>query len=379
MKISVLGGGPSGLYFAYLARRRLGAVEIDVYERNASDATFGFGVVLAGRGMNNLKAADAESFAAIEGLSRTLRHQQIVLDGEAVHVEGQDYGGAIGRLKLLDRLQDLCRQSGVRLHHKVEIEDPAVLDDADLVVGADGANSMLRAAHSEAFGTSAYYLTNRFAWFGAEVESDCPSLSFRNVPGGAFCAHFYPYAERMCTFVLECDAGAWEGCGFEAMDDDERRRFCETLYRDELQGQPLISNNSNWRQFRVVQNRSWTHGHRVLIGDAVRTAHFSIGSGTRIAMEDAVALVDALAAGGPVAAALDRFVAVRRPVAEKLTDAARDSFTWYEEMAQRMAGRTPYDFAYDYLTRTGRVDHDRLKRDYPGFAAAYDSRRRLAS
>lgn len=371
MKINIIGGGPSGLYFAYLARKRLRDVDVHVHERNAPDATFGFGVVLAGAGLAKLAAADAASFERLTGITKALGNQEIILDGRAVSIEGQAYGGAVERLRLLTLLNELCAEVGVTVTHHDDIRDPAALDDADLVIGADGANSTLRAASAAAFGTQGSELSNAFAWYGAERRHDRPTLSFRSAGGGAFCAHYYPYTNSMCTFVMECDRAAWDGCGFGAMSDDERKAFVEQLYVNDLHGQPLISNKSEWRNFQPVWNERWTHGHRVLIGDAVRRAHFSIGSGTRIAMEDSIALVSALEGMRDIPAALAAYVASRKPAADILIGAARESYTWYEDMGRHMAAaKGPYEFAYGYLTRTSRVDAARVATDYPNFMTA---------
>lgn len=380
MKINILGGGPSGLYFAYLARKRLGDVEIHVHERNAPDATFGFGVVLAGAGLARLRAADAESYARIDGITRKLGNQEIILNGRAASIAGPDYGGAVERLKILNLLQTLCAEVGVRVTYHDDIADPKALEDADLLIGADGANSTLRRAYADEFGTHSSQLSNAFAWYGAERLHDRPTLSFRNAGGGAFCAHYYPYTDRMCTFVMECDKAAWDGCGFTALTDDQRKAFVEELFAEDLQGARLISNKSEWRNFQPISNDNWTYGHRVLIGDAVRRAHFSIGSGTRIAMEDAVALVSALAGTDSVAAALPAYVVARKPAADILISAARESYTWYEDMGRHMAGNaSPHAFAFDYLTRTSRVDAARVAADHPDFMRAYEAEQQGAA
>ncbi|WP_185804006.1 FAD-dependent monooxygenase [Pontivivens nitratireducens] len=372
MKINVLGGGPAGLYLAYLARKRIPGCEVHVHERNAADATFGFGVVLAGRGMAKLEAADVESFERIKAISRMLGHQRIILNGEAIEIEGAEYGGAVERLKLLNVLQTLCEEQGVRISYHDDVTDPTLLEEADLVVGADGANSTLRNAYNEEFGTYSSSLTNAFSWYGAECDGNGPTLSFRTAGKGAFCAHYYPYTDTMCTFVMECDIAAWQSCGFEEKSDDERQAFCEELFQEDLGGRKLISNNSVWRNFEPVGNRNWVHGHRVLIGDAVRRAHFSIGSGTRIAMEDSIALVDAIAECQDIPSALETYVARRKPKADNLLSAARESYTWYEDMAKRMAGKPVHDFALDYLTRTSNMDVARATVEYPGFMAQLD-------
>jgi len=372
MKINVLGGGPAGLYFALLARKQLGDVEVNVHERNAPDATFGFGVVLAGAGLAKLRAADAESFVRIEAISHPLNNQDIFLNGAGVTVHGPDYGGAVARLELLRVLQVLCRDAGVTLTFCSDIVDPVTLEDADLIVGADGANSVLRERYAAEFGTEKSLLTNSFAWYGAALEHDRPTLSFRHDRGGAFVAHYYPYAKGMCTFVMECDRGAWDDSGFAGMTDDQRTAYVEELFYDDLKGHSLISNKSEWRNFVPTSNRNWTHGHRVLIGDALRRAHFSIGSGTRIAMEDSIALVQSLReCNNEVARALPRFVSARR-TNDQLTSAARESYVWYEEMARHMSSaQSPRAFVFDFLTRTNRVDTARAELLYPEFMAEY--------
>ena len=376
MKINVLGGGPAGLYFAYLARKRLGAVEVHVHERNAPDATYGFGVVLAGAGLAKLRDADADSYARITAISEPLSNQDILLDGAAVTVSGPDYGGAVGRLELLCVLQELCRENGVQVTHHDDVQNPDLLDDCDLVVGADGANSVLRERHAAEFGTRKGMLTNSFAWYGVLMDHDRPTLSFRHACGGAFVAHYYPYGKGMCTIVVECDRAAWEGAGFATMTEDQRKSYSEALFSEELHGRPLISNKSEWRNFIPTTNENWSVGHRVLIGDALRRAHFSIGSGTRIAMEDSIALVQALVpVPGDMPAALAQFRA-ERGRNDLLTQAARESYMWYEDMAAHMsAAASPRAFVFDYLTRTSRVDEARAAALYPKFMAELQAER----
>jgi len=336
--------------------------------------------VLAGRGLARLEAADAESYARIKDIIYPLQNQDIRLNGQTATIEGADYGGAVARLELLDVLQGLCRDAGVTLRFETDVTDPAVLDDADLVVGADGANSTLRAHHPEAFGTGSSQLTNAFAWYGAPLSHDRPTLSFRNAGEGAFCAHYYPYREGMSTFVMECDRAAWDSLDFAGMTEEARQAFVEELYADDLQGARLISNKSEWRNFEPIWNARWTHGHRVLIGDAVRRAHFSIGSGTRIAMEDSIALADTLAGTSDVEAALAAYVAQRKPSADKLIGAARESYGWYEEMGAHMArADSARAFAFDYLTRTSRVDPERVAADHPRFMEALRAERQEAT
>lgn len=374
MKINVLGGGPSGLYFAYLARKGLRDVNINVFERNAPDATFGFGVVLAGAGLARLEKADSDSYNRLTQISKRLGNQEIILNGQSVQIGGQVYGVAVERIRLLNVLQELCHQVGVNVTYHKNVIDPKELEDADLVVGADGAHSTLRQTYEQEFGTHSSQLSNAFAWYGAKLLHDRPTLSFRNAGGGAFCAHYYPYTDEMCTFVMECDRDAWNGCGFDKMTDDDRQDFVQDLFKEDLKGTALVSNKSEWRNFHPISNENWIYGKRVLIGDAVRRAHFSIGSGTRIAMEDSIALVQALAGSSDVPTALQAYVNARKPAANKLLNAARESYIWYEDMGKHMEAGGPYAFAFDYLTRTSRVDEKRVAEDFPEFMKAFEAK-----
>jgi 2-polyprenyl-6-methoxyphenol hydroxylase-like FAD-dependent oxidoreductase len=375
LKFNVIGGGPSGLYFALLARRRFPQARIDVYEQNQQGATYGFGIVLADRGLERMRKADPVSYHAIMQACFMTRNRIITHPGETLFVEGGGYGGAIARLRLLDILEAGCKDAGVHLHYETRVEDISRYDDADLVVGADGVNSMLRKAHEADFGTTSWLLTNRLAWYGTEKHFPYPILSFKRFGKGHFVAVAYPYTERMSTFVAECDANTWFSLGMDRMTDDERRTLAEEVYADELSGVPLISNKSIWHNLSVVRNRQWSAGRRVLIGDALHSAHPSIGSGTRIAMEDSIALVDALGQSpDDIPAALARFRRLREPTKKKLVTAAEKSFTWYESFPAKMQSLDAVPFVFDFLTRTGRVDEERLRAEYPEFMDRYASR-----
>jgi 2-polyprenyl-6-methoxyphenol hydroxylase-like FAD-dependent oxidoreductase len=376
MRIAVLGAGPAGLYLAYLIRRRQPDVDVRVIEQNRADATFGFGVVFSDRALEFLGADDPDTAAAIAPRLETW--DDITLDhgGERIAIDGIGFA-AIGRLQLLTLLQARARSVGVEPVYERTITRLDELGDADLVVGADGVNSLMRRSHAQAFGSTVTHLRNRFAWFGTARPFATLTQTFReSSEHGYFNAHHYRYAPDKSTFIVEVDEETFHRAGFHRMAHSKARAICEQVFADVLEGRPLISNNSVWRQFPIVRNARWSHGRCVLIGDALHTAHFSIGSGTRLAMEDAIALDAALARHpGSVDDALADYEASRRPIIEKLVAAADASGQWYERFARHMP-LDPIDFAMSYIQRSGRVDIERLRR---GFVARYERERRLTS
>lgn len=374
MKIVVIGGGPAGLYFALLAKQRFPDANLAVFEQNPRDATYGFGIVLAERGLDRFRTAHAESYQAIMASSFVTRHRVIAHPGGTLFIEGGGYGAAIARLRLLNILEGFCEREGVAIHYESHCNDDSQFDNADLVVGADGANSVVRHSLQSAFCTTSWNLGNRIAWYGTTRHFPYPILAFKKTALGHFVAAAYPYTEEMSTFVAECDASTWSGSGLGAMDEATRRGVAEQVFAEELEGHPLISNKSEWRTLPVIRNRAWHAGNRVLIGDALHSAHPSIGSGTRIAMEDAIALADALdGRRNHLSEALARFRSLREPHKEKWVSAAEKSFTWYESFAAKMDALDPVEFVYDFMTRTGKVDAERLKTDYPEFMKRYAS------
>jgi 2-polyprenyl-6-methoxyphenol hydroxylase-like FAD-dependent oxidoreductase len=309
--------------------------------------------------------------------------QNIQVNETPVVLQHPSKGGAIARIDLLRVLQQTAHELGVEVRHGVRIDHPDALDgmgwgDADVVVGADGVNSVVRAAHEADFGATRGSLSNHFAWFGTAKVFERSALVFRHWQGGVFVAHYYAYCSTGSTFVAECDHATWERLGMAAMSDVQRQALCEEIFAPELEGHGLISNHSNWRQFPLIQTQQWHVRNRVLIGDAQTSAHFSIGSGTRIAMEDAIALAQALTAPSPVGEPpptylqrLQRFAQVRGPDKEKLLGASRKSYTWYEHMGQWMQQFTPYEFVYAFMTRTGRMSDLRLAQQYPSLYAQW--------
>ncbi|WP_313802418.1 FAD-dependent monooxygenase [Sphingobium sp.] len=369
MQIVVNGGGPSGLYFALLARKRLGA-RVTVYEQNPRGATYGFGIVLAERGLNRLLAADAESYRMLMDACYVSRHRVLALNGERIFIDGGGYGGAIARLRLLEILEDCCERAGVEIRYETRMNG-GEFDGADLIVGADGVNSAVRRAQDEAFGTTTHVLTNKLAWYGTRAHFPYPILSFRKTELGQFWCVGYAYSETMGTFVAECDAETWE-TSLSGMSDDERTSIAEGIFAEELDGKPLISNRSIWASLPVIRVRNWNVENRVLIGDALHSAHPSIGSGTRIAMEDSIALCSALEdAGGDFARGLALFREQREPAKNKLVAAAEASIDWYEHIHTRIGGMTAPQLVFDYMMRTGRVGDERLREEYPYFMERY--------
>jgi len=374
MRIAIIGAGPAGLYFAYLVKRRRPRAEITLIEQNPANATFGFGVVFSDRALEFLQEDDPETYAAITPQMESWNDITLVHRNERVVIDGIGFA-AIGRLQLLQLLQERVRSVGVEPQFERAVSSLASFEDADLIVGADGANSLVRRSFADVFDAGLSYGFNRFAWFGTAKVFDTLTQTFRHTPIGDFNAHHYRYAPGRSTFVVEVDEATFVRAGFEKMMDAEARALCEKVFAEVLGGHPLISNNSIWRRFPHLLCARWQHGKHVLIGDAAHTAHFSIGSGTRLAMEDAIALERALAAhGDDVAAALPAFEAQRRPIVEKLVAGADASAGWYENFAEYMQ-LAPIDFAMSYITRSGRIDVERLAKLSPRFVERYRKER----
>ncbi|HKS86285.1 MAG TPA: FAD-dependent monooxygenase [Pseudolabrys sp.] len=371
MRIAIIGAGPAGLYLAYLIKRRDPRAEVTVSEQNAPDATFGFGVVFSDRALEFLRDDDPETHAAIVPHMESWRDIAVVHRGERIVIDGVGFA-AIGRLKLLRLLQARARSVGVEPRYGRAIGDLADIE-ADLIVGADGVNSLVRRSDEKAFGTRITLLTNRFAWFGTTKRFDTLTQTFVQTDLGHFNAHHYRHSPELSTFVVEVDEATFTRSDLERMGNEQSRKFCETIFAQTLDGHVLVSNNSVWRQFPIVHNERWSAGNRVLIGDALHTAHFSIGSGTRLAMEDAIALEKALAANpGHLDRALSAYENVRRPVLEKLVAGANGSAAWYQHFAEHML-RPPVEFAMSYIIRSGRVDLERLRALSPAFVERFEA------
>ena len=377
MHIAVIGGGPGGLYFSYLWKTRHPHARIDLLEQNPAGATWGFGVVFSEQALEFLRADDPDTVDAIAPRMQSWRNITLNLRGESVEIDGVGFS-SIGRLELLGILQVRAASVGVAPRYNTQIVSVDELAGYDLIVAADGLNSLIRRAFEGDFGTSLSYSANKFAWYGTSKRFETLSQSFVKTDLGAFNAHHYRYSPNMSTFLVECDLSTWQRYGFADKTVDESKTICEQVFAATLDGHLLISNKSVWRNFPWIWNQRWSFRNMVLIGDALHSAHFSIGSGTRLAIEDAIALTKALEAEPDMATALGRYQYERQPIVKKLVTAARTSADWYESFPEHMK-LDLMDFAYSYITRSGRIDDARLRAMSPGFMARYETSRRPAA
>ncbi len=373
MRVSILGAGPAGLYAAILLKRRRPDIRVRVVEQNPSGATFGFGVVFSDKALAFLEDDDPETAALIEPALERWSDITVVHRGERIAIDGVGFA-AISRLELLALLRQRAAELGVHPEYETRIEHLAEVEPADLIIGADGLNSRVRAAAPEVYGEFLEYLDNRFIWYGAEREFDTLTQTFVDTRFGPMNAHHYRYAPGRSTFIIEMTPPVFEATGFAGMAEPDYRRVCAECFDGALEGARLVANNSVWRRFPVLRCRRWHHGKHVLVGDALHTAHFSIGSGTRLAMEDVAAMVRALETHDwDPAAALPVYQAQREPILDKIVAAARRSADWYEHFDQHMA-LAPWEFALRYIRRGGRVDAKRLRRLAPRFSAELQRR-----
>jgi 2-polyprenyl-6-methoxyphenol hydroxylase-like FAD-dependent oxidoreductase len=371
MRVAILGAGPAGLYLAYLLKRARPDLLISLQEQNPPDASFGFGLAFSNRALEFLRAEDADSWSAIEAWLERWNDSVLYLNGQEIRIDGMGYAG-IGRLRFLAILQAQARSAGIEAIYRRTIMRLEELGQADLIVGTDGANSLVRRSDEAGFGTSLEYFTNRLAWYGTPRRFEALSHAFVETPAGFFNAHYHRHAPDMSTFVVEVDEPTFLRCGLGTMEPTEAKNFCERVFANVLGGAPLISNKSIWRQFPKISNARWSRENRVLLGDALHTAHFSIGSGTRLAMQDAIALCHALESQDwDIPSGLAAYEANRRTLVATLIAAANASAAWYEHFADHMR-LSPLDFAMSYITRSGRVDANRLRRTSPEFMAAYE-------
>ncbi len=364
MRIACVGAGPASLYFAILIRKAFPAVEVEVFERNRHDDTFGWGVVFSDETLGNFEVADPETYGEIRAAFRNWTDIDTYYGGERTTSTGHGFCG-MSRRKLLLILQARARQLGVRLHFEREVRSLADLGAADLIVAADGINSMVRAAHQDVFQAQLDWRQCKFAWFGTDKDLTAFTFVFAQTEHGLFQVHAYPFDRGLSTWIVECQEDTWKKAGLDRADEATSVKFCEQLFADHLRGHRLLVNKSVWRSFPTVTCKTWRHGNIVLLGDAAHTAHFSIGSGTKLAMEDSIALANALIASRlqDIPRALAAYEAARYIDVLKTQRAAQTSLEWFENSARYMR-QAPLALTFNLMTRSKQITWDNLgKRD----------------
>jgi anthraniloyl-CoA monooxygenase len=363
MKVSIVGGGPAGLYTSLLLMKGNGGHQVTVHERNRADDTFGWGVVFSDQTLENFRAADEPTFRAITENFAHWDDIDVFVHGRRITSGGHGFSG-IARKKLLQILQSRAVELGAELKFCAEVTDDSVFD-SDLVIAADGINSAVRSRHAEHFKPDLDSRTARFIWLGTTFPFDAFTFYFVENEHGVFQAHCYRFDDETSTFIVECDEASWRSAGFDRMDTVQTIAACEKMFGQWLQGHRLMSNalhraGSPWTNFVRVRNEVWHHDNIVLIGDAAHSAHFSIGSGTKLAMEDAIGLVNALSRHEDLQSALEAYQEDRATEALRLQNAARNSMEWFENV-KRYIHLEPEQFTYSLLTRSQRVSHENLR------------------
>jgi anthraniloyl-CoA monooxygenase len=365
MKVSIVGGGPGGLYFALLAQKAWPRWDITVYERNRPDDTFGFGVVFSDQTLDSFKANDGPSYEMIRRRFAYWGDVDVVYKGSTMRSGGNGFCGC-SRVALLHILHDRCRELGVKLVFQRAIDSLDALADSDLVVVADGIHSKIREQNKEHFQPSVDLRPNKFTWLGSTKPLDAFKYFFRETPEGILLAHCYQYEEGRSTWIMETDEATWKNFGFDRKSEQEMVLTLQEIFSQELDGHPLIPNRSLWRNFPTITNQTWVKGNAVLVGDAKATAHFSIGSGTKLAMEDAIALYECLKTEKELKTSLQKYDTQRREEVEKTQHAANVSLAWFEHM-RRYWDMDPLQFAFGVMSRSKQITWENLELRDPAF------------
>jgi anthraniloyl-CoA monooxygenase len=371
MRTAIVGGGPGGLYLSILLKKLAPAHEVVVYERNAPDDTFGFGVVFSDETLAAFEAADPDTYAEITRRFARWAEIDVHYRGETITSGGHGFS-ALARVDLLGVLQRRAAGLDVDLRFRTEVDGSNLAEDFDLVVAADGVNSTVRRRYADAFGPSLDRRKAKYVWFGTDLVLDAFTFFIKETEHGVLQVHGYPYSDTMSTFIVETNERAWRGLGLDRATEEDSLAMCEELFSDLLDGHRLIGNRSLWIDFVTVRNATWRHENVVLLGDAAHTAHFSIGSGTKLAMEDAIALAWAFREGCDVPTALAGYEAERKPIVESTQRAAQGSLEWFEGI-ERYMGQEPRIFAFNLLTRSRRITYTELQLRDPGFVADVDA------
>ena len=363
MKVTIIGGGPGGLYFALLAKKAWPRWDITVYERNRPDDTFGFGVVFSDQTLDSFKAYDSVTYERIRRRFAYWGDVDVVYKGRTLRSGGNGFCGC-SRVALLNILQDRGRELGVQMRFQREVEGLEEFNDSDLIVVADGVASKIREKYKEHFQPSVDLRPNKFTWLGSTKPLDAFKYFFRETPQGLIVAHCYQYEPDRSTWVIETDEQTWKNFGFDKLSETDMLPVIEAVFAEELDGHKLINNRSLWRNFPTITNKTWVkldgETSAVLVGDAKATAHFSIGSGTKLAMEDAIALYEAFRKHQEVKPALKVYDTARREEVEKTQHAANVSLAWFEHM-RRYWGMEPEQFAFGVMSRSKQITWENLE------------------